>query len=98
MPSVANGTNKYNVIPGPLGLGAASLAGKVALVTGAGRGIGKEMALELGRRGAKVIVNYANSIKSAEEVVSAIKKAGSDAASIKANMAEVDEIVAMFEE
>lgn len=56
------------------------------------------MALELGRRGAKVIVNYANSAESAEEVVQAIKKSGSDAASIKANVSDVDQIVRMFDE
>jgi tetrahydroxynaphthalene reductase len=56
------------------------------------------MALELGRRGAKVIVNYANSQESAEEVVSRIKKDGSDAASIKANVGDVDQIVRLFEE
>ncbi|KAK8090570.1 short chain dehydrogenase [Apiospora phragmitis] len=67
--------------------------GKVALVTGAGRGIGREMAMELGRRGAKVIVNYANSQESAEEVCAAIKKSGSDARSIKANVSDVDQIV-----
>lgn len=98
MPGLTTLTGKYNQIPGPLGLESASLAGKVALVTGAGRGIGREMALELGRRGAKVIVNYANSTKSAEEVVAQIKKGGSDGASIKANVANVDEIVRMFEE
>lgn len=56
------------------------------------------MALELGRRGAKVIVNYANSSESAEEVVQAIKKNGSDAVSIKANVSDVDQIVKMFAE
>lgn len=56
------------------------------------------MAMELGRRGAKVIVNYANSRESAEEVVAAIKKGGSDAASIKANVSDVDQIVKMFDE
>ncbi|KAK1495057.1 short chain dehydrogenase [Colletotrichum abscissum] len=90
--------SKYDAIPGPLGLASASLEGKVALVTGAGRGIGREMALELGRRGAKVIVNYANSAETAEEVVQAIKKSGSDAASIKANVSDVDQIVSMFAE
>ncbi|KAI0972698.1 short chain dehydrogenase [Xylaria arbuscula] len=89
---------KYDQIPGPLGLASASLEGKVALVTGAGRGIGREMALELGRRGAKVIVNYANSKDSAEEVVQQIKKSGSDAASVRANVSKVSEIVALFDE
>ena len=98
MPAAVVEAGKYNAIPGPLGLAAASLAGKVALVTGAGRGIGREMALELGRRGAKVIVNYANSDSRADEVVAAIKKGGSDAARIKADVSDVDQIVAMFEE
>jgi tetrahydroxynaphthalene reductase len=66
------------------------------MVSHAGRGIGREMALELGRRGAKVIVNYANSSESAEQVVAAIKEAGSDAVSIKANVSDVDQIVSMF--
>ncbi|KAI8635233.1 short chain dehydrogenase [Xylariaceae sp. FL1651] len=95
MPGV---TTKYDQVPGPLGLASASLEGKVALVTGAGRGIGREMALELGRRGAKVIVNYANSKESAEEVVQQIKKNGSDATSIRANVSKVPEIVKMFDE
>jgi tetrahydroxynaphthalene reductase len=56
------------------------------------------MALELGRRGAKVIVNYANSDSAAQEVVSLIKKNGSDAAAVKANVANVDEIVYLFQE
>jgi len=98
MPGAVNGVSKYDVIPGPLGLASASLEGKVALVTGAGRGIGKEMALELGRRGAKVIVNYANSQTTAEEVASAIIKGGSDARAIKANVSDVDQIVRLFDE
>jgi tetrahydroxynaphthalene reductase len=89
--------SKYDAIPGPLGLPSASLAGKVALVTGAGRGIGREMALELGRRGAKVVVNYANSESTAEEVVRLIQKSGSDAVAIKANVSKVPEIVELFQ-
>ena len=56
------------------------------------------MALELGRRGAKVIVNYANSTESAEKVVADIKAGGSDAASIKANVTVIEDIVHLFEE
>ena len=56
------------------------------------------MALELGRRGAKVVVNYANSDVSANEVVQAIKKFGSDAIAIKANVSEVDQIERLFKE
>lgn len=101
MPGITSETktgSKYDAIPGPLGLASASLAGKVALVTGAGRGIGREMALELGRRGAKVIVNYANSAETAEEVCQQIKKSGSDAVAIKANVSDVDQIVKLFAE
>lgn len=85
-------------IPGPLGLEAASLKGKVALVTGSGRGIGREMALELGRRGAKVIVNYANAKDAANEVVMQIKKNGSDAIAIAANVSNVKDIERLFAE
>jgi len=98
MPGVTSSGGKYNQIPGPLGLASASLEGKVALVTGAGRGIGREMALELGRRGAKVIVNYANSDAAANEVVQQIKKNGTDAAAVKANVSDVDQIVRLFDE
>ena len=56
------------------------------------------MALELGRRGAKVIVNYANSDAAANEVVQQIKKNGTDAVAIKANVSDVDQIVRLFEE
>ena len=68
------------------------------MLISAGRGIGREIALELGRRGAKVIINYANSEATAQEVVNQIKKNGSDAASVKANVSDVDQIVRMFEE
>jgi len=75
-----------------------SLEGKVALVTGSGRGIGKSMALELARRGADVVVNYANSSEAADAVVKEIEKMGRRSIAIKANVANVDETVKMFEE
>ncbi|KAF2707407.1 NAD(P)-binding protein [Pleomassaria siparia CBS 279.74] len=70
-----------------------SLEGKVAVVTGSGRGIGKEMALELARRGAKVVVNYANSSEAADAVVKEIKamNTGADAVAIMANVSKVAE-------
>ncbi|KAF1928902.1 NAD(P)-binding protein [Didymella exigua CBS 183.55] len=70
-----------------------SLEGKVAVVTGSGRGIGKAMAIELGKRGAKVAVNYANAVEGAEAVVKEIKALGNgaDAHAFKANVSNVEE-------
>ncbi|KAF2087308.1 versicolorin reductase [Saccharata proteae CBS 121410] len=78
----------------------ASLEGKVALITGAGRGIGRGCALELGKRGASVIVNYVSSQGPAEEVVQAIKdyNNGAKAISIQADVSKVSEINRLFEE
>lgn len=59
------------------------MAGEVVLVTGASRGIGRACALELGKAGCKVVVNYASSPGPAEEVVNEIKAMGSDAVAIK---------------
>jgi len=94
----SNGTNEFTQVNGPLGIESASLKGKVALVTGSGRGIGREMAMELGRRGAKVIVNYANSDAAAQEVVDGIKKAGSDAVALKGNVSVVSDIIKLFDQ
>jgi tetrahydroxynaphthalene reductase len=56
------------------------------------------MALELARRGADVVVNYANSSEAADAVVKEIEKMGRKSIAIKANVANVDETVKMFEE
>ena len=58
------------------------LVGKVAIVTGASRGIGRAIALELARVGAKVAVNYASSSDAADKVVTQIVDAGGEAISI----------------
>jgi 3-oxoacyl-[acyl-carrier protein] reductase len=78
----------------------ASLHNKVALITGAGRGIGRGCAIELGKRGCSVIVNYANSKSSADEVVAEIEKFknGAKAVSIQADVSKVSEINRLFEE
>ena len=75
---------------------AAYADGKVCVVTGASRGIGKSIALKLGSEGAKVVVNYASSADAAEEVAAAIKASGGDAMTVKCNTGSQEEITAMF--
>ena len=75
-----------------------SLEGKVALVTGAGRGIGKGIALEFAARGAKVVINYRKSTDDANAVVQEIKKMGSDAVAIQADVTKIPDIIKLFEE
>ncbi|MEH2299778.1 MAG: SDR family NAD(P)-dependent oxidoreductase [Nostoc sp.] len=67
-------------------------AGKVAIVTGSSRGIGKEIAIKLAHEGAKVVVNYSSSPKKAEEVVNQIQQQGGEAMAIQADMSQVDQI------
>lgn len=68
------------------------LQGKVALVTGASKGIGAAIAKELGSHGAAVAVNYSGSKDAAEKVVADIKKAGGKAIAVQANVADPDSI------
>ena len=69
---------------------------KVALVTGASRGIGKACALKLGEAGYKVAVNYNSNEAAAMEVVNAIKAMGSDAIAVKANVSDQKEVKGMM--
>ncbi|RED54909.1 SDR family oxidoreductase [Cohnella lupini] len=72
------------------------LSGKVALVTGASRGIGREIAEVLARNGAKVVVNYTSSPDKAEEVVSGIKNEGGEALAVQADISRVAEVEMLF--
>ena len=72
------------------------LAGKVALVTGAGRGIGREIALRLAADGAFVIAHYAHSRAGADDVVAQIVAAGGEGLALQADIANRDEVRGMF--
>ena len=68
------------------------LFGKVALVTGASRGIGKSIALSLGRLGAEVIVNYSSSDTSAEEVAKSINDKGGSSYKLKFDVSDEESV------
>ncbi len=65
-----------------------SLAGKSAIVTGASRGIGQAIAVELAKRGAKVVVNYAKDADGANATVQTIQAAGGEARAVQADVAD----------
>jgi 3-oxoacyl-[acyl-carrier protein] reductase len=69
-----------------------NLEGKVALVTGASKGIGAQIARELAARGAAVAVNYSGSKAAAEKIVADIKAKGGKAVAVQANLADPDSI------
>ena len=69
---------------------------KIALVTGASRGIGKAIAIELAKNGADVVVNYSRDDKAAINVVEQIKNLGRKSIAIKADVSDFDDVANMF--
>ena len=75
-----------------------SLKGKVALVTGSSRGIGRAIALKLAAEGADVIINYFRKKSAAELTAQEARDKGVAAHTLKANLGEADKIDSMFDE
>lgn len=75
----------------------ATLAGKVAIVTGASKGIGAGIALRLAADGASVVVNYSRSVKEAEALVAKIAAAGGKAKAVQADISQAEQIKPLFD-
>ncbi|MDU4694512.1 MULTISPECIES: SDR family oxidoreductase [Paenibacillus] len=73
-----------------------SLSGKVAIVTGASRGIGRQVAIQLARSGIKVVVNYSSNQEKADEVVQIIETLGGEAIAVRGDVSKVSEVEALF--
>jgi 3-oxoacyl-[acyl-carrier protein] reductase len=103
--------NQTSDIPGPANPGSRDniisslpdasqvFLGKVAVITGAGRGIGRGIALELGKRGATVVVNYAHNTSAAEAVAEELAALGAPKGSvIQADISKPQQVVDLFEQ
>jgi enoyl-[acyl-carrier protein] reductase III len=75
-----------------------TLEGRIALITGASRGIGRAIALELSARGADIVVNYLRKHSAAREVVDRIRAMGRRAIAVQANVGDTEQIRAMFDQ
>ena len=73
------------------------LNGKVAVVTGASRGIGRAIALELAHRGASVVVNYRSNVDAAHDVVDTIERDGGRAIAVQADVGSLDQASALIQ-
>lgn len=74
------------------------LQGKVAIVTGSSRGIGRSIAEKLAEQGAAVVINYSSSPELAEEVVQGIQQKGGRAAAVQADVSKPEQIARLFQE
>lgn len=72
--------------------------GKVAIITGASRGIGRQIAIQLAGLGVKVAVNYSSNPGKADEVVQIIKESGGEAIAVQGDVSKVSEVEALFSE
>jgi 3-oxoacyl-[acyl-carrier protein] reductase len=75
----------------------ARLKDKVAVVTGASKGIGAAIARRFGEEGASVVVHYANDKKGAETVVAAIQKSGAKAMAVQGDLSKPDDVTKVFQ-
>ena len=75
-----------------------SLAGKVAVVTGGSRGIGRAICLQLAEKGAKVVINYVSRSEAAEETKAQVEAIGGECLLVKFNVADTSEVQEAFKE
>jgi 3-oxoacyl-[acyl-carrier protein] reductase len=80
-----------------VGSSAGRLAGKIALITGAGRGFGRAIALAFAREGARVAVNYLGSEAGAKEVVAEAGRLGTEAIALRGDVARDDDVQRLIE-
>ncbi|MDR9500260.1 MAG: enoyl-[acyl-carrier-protein] reductase FabL [Desulfurivibrionaceae bacterium] len=75
-----------------------NLSGKVAIITGSSRGIGKAIALRFAENGVNIVVNYVRHRQDAEETARLVQERGAECLVVKANVANDEDVVAMFQQ
>jgi len=83
--------------PGPSHESEREYSGRIALITGSSRGIGRTLALGLAAKGARVVVNYRKNADLAQEVVSEARRLGGDGVAVQADMENPEDIVRLFD-